>query len=175
VAKGGTSRCEVVPFSGVVRSAAHLEKRGDMNDGPDLRDVTQSKQRFVWPVRVYYEDTDSAGVVYYANYLRYFERARTEWLRALSFEQTELATRHGVVFVVRSITVDYLLPARFNDALDISVELADVGASQIAMQQRVVRGNDTLVEAVVRVVCVNIAAMKPVRIPKPLLEKIRTT
>jgi acyl-CoA thioester hydrolase len=146
-----------------------------MNDGPDLRDVVPSKQRFVWPVRVYYEDTDAAGIVYYANYLRYFERARTEWLRASGFEQTELATRHGVVFVVRSIAVDYLRPARFNDALDISVELDLVSASQISMLQRVVRGDDTLVEAVVRVVCVNLVAMKPVRIPKPLLEKIRTT
>jgi acyl-CoA thioester hydrolase len=146
-----------------------------MNDGPDLRDVVPSKQRFVWPVRVYYEDTDAAGIVYYANYLRYFERARTEWLRASGFEQTELATRHGVVFVVRSIAVDYLRPARFNDALDISVELGEVSASQISMLQRVVRGDDTLVEAVVRVVCVNLVAMKPVRIPKPLLEKIRTT
>lgn len=146
-----------------------------MNDGPDRRDVVPGKLRFVWPVRVYYEDTDSAGVVYYANYLRYFERARTEWLRASGFEQTELATRHGVVFVVRSITVEYLSPARFNDALDISVELGDVGASQMTMQQRVVRGDDTLVDAVVRVACVNIVAMKPVRIPKPLLEKIRKT
>jgi acyl-CoA thioester hydrolase len=146
-----------------------------MNDGPDLRDVVPSKQRFVWPVRVYYEGTDAAGIVYYANYLRYFERARTEWLRASGFEQTELATRHGVVFVVRSIAVDYLRPARFNDALDISVELGEVSASQISMLQRVVRGDDTLVEAVVRVVCVNLVAMKPVRIPKPLLEKIRTT
>jgi acyl-CoA thioester hydrolase len=146
-----------------------------MNDGPDLRDVVPSKQRFVWPVRVYYEDTDAAGIVYYANYLRYFERARTEWLRASGFEQTELATRHGVVFVVRSIAVDYLRPARFNDALDISVELDLVSASQISMLQRVVRRDDTLVEAVVRVVCVNLVAMKPVRIPKPLLEKIRTT
>jgi acyl-CoA thioester hydrolase len=76
-----------------------------MDDG---RDLTLSEQRFVWPVRVYYEDTDSAGVVYYANYLRYFERARTEWLRALGFDQTELATQYGVVFVVRSIAVDYL-------------------------------------------------------------------
>ncbi len=140
-----------------------------MNDGPDAR---QSEQQFVWSARVYHEDTDSAGVVYYANYLRYFERARTEWLRALGFEQTELAAQHGVVFVVRAIHVEYLRPARFNDALGISVELGAVRASQITMQQRVLRGNDTLVEAVVRVVCVNIATWKPVRIPEPLSTKI---
>ena len=80
----------------------------------------QPAPQFVWPVRVYYEDTDSGGVVYYANYLRYFERARTEWLRALGFEQPELAQAQQVVFVVRSIAVEYLLPARFNDALNIS-------------------------------------------------------
>ena len=141
-----------------------------MNDGPEL---FHSEQPFVWPVRVYYEDTDAAGIVYYANYLRYFERARTEWLRALGFEQTELAVLHGVVFVVRSIHVEYLLPARFNEALNISVEPDGVVASQITMQQRVLHRKDVLVEAVVRVVCVKIATLKPVRIPKPLLEKIR--
>lgn len=139
----------------------------------DAHQSSPRRQRFEWPVRVYYEDTDSAGVVYYANYLRYLERARTEWLRALGFEQTDLAAQHGVVFVVRSMTLDYLRPARFNDALSVSVELEDVGASQITMQQRVVRGADTMVTARVGVACVSQAAMKPVRMPKPLLEKIK--
>ena len=137
-----------------------------------MTEPNQYAQSFVWPVRVYYEDTDSAGVVYYANYLCYLERARTEWLRALGFEQTELAARHGVVFVVRSIAVEYLRPARFNDALGISVELADIGASQIAITQRVTRGVGTsterLVDAQVRVACVSMSTMKPVRIPKLL-------
>jgi acyl-CoA thioester hydrolase len=142
-----------------------------MNDSP------QCGQRFVWPVRVYYEDTDSAGVVYYANYLRYFERARTEWLRALGFEQTELAARYNIVFVVRSINVEYLRPARFNDELHITVEPAVPGASQIMLEQRILRGLDRLTDAKVRIACVNQLAMKPVRIPGPLLEKIgiRTT
>ena len=125
-----------------------------------------------WPVRVYYEDTDSAGVVYYANYLRYFERARTEWLRALGFEQPAIAEQFGAVFVVRSINVEYLAPARFNDALDISVELIEAGASQIFLQQRVTRGMNTLVEARVRLACVNLSAMKPVRIPGTIRAKI---
>mgnify|MGYP003342281602 CR=1 FL=1 len=127
---------------------------------------------FSWPVRVYYEDTDSAGVVYYANYLRYFERARTEWLRALGFEQPAIAEQFGAVFVVRSINVEYLAPARFNDALDISVELIEAGASQIFLQQRVTRGMNTLVEARVRLACVNLSAMKPVRIPGTIRAKI---
>ena len=128
----------------------------------------QHARRFLWPVRVYHEDTDGAGVVYYANYLRYFERARTEWLRAAGFEQTDLAAQLGMVFVVRSINVEYLQPARFNDALDVSVELGDVGASQITLKQRVLRENKLLVEARVRLACVNIAAMKPVRMPQLL-------
>jgi acyl-CoA thioester hydrolase len=138
-----------------------------------IQHVQPFTRQFSWPVRVYYEDTDAAGVVYYANYLRYFERARTEWLRALGFEQTELATQHGVVFVVRAINVEYLFPARFNDALSIGVELDDVGASQIILKQLVLRDNALLVEARVRLACVNIAAMKAVRIPAPLSHKIR--
>lgn len=130
---------------------------------------------FCWPVRVYYEDTDAAGVVYYANYLRYLERARTEWLRALGFEQTDLATHHRIVFVVRSLAIEYLKPALFNDELGISVELARVGASLIMITQRVTRGGDALTTAEVKVACVNVSSLKPVRIPLPLLEKIRIT
>ncbi len=136
-----------------------------------MTEPNQSAQQFSWPVRVYYEDTDAAGVVYYANYLRYFERARTEWLRAAGFEQTDLAAQFGIVFVVRSIAVEYLLPARFNDALSICVELGSVGASQIVLKQRALRENGPnglLVEATVRLACVNLAAMTAVRIPKPL-------
>jgi acyl-CoA thioester hydrolase len=135
----------------------------------------QLAQSYCWPVRVYYEDTDHAGVVYYANYLRYFERARTEWLRAQGFEQPELATRHQVIFVVRSIAVEYLQPARFNEVLDISVELEHVGASQITMSQRAQRGDAVLVEARVRLACVGLPQMKPVRMPDVLITKINET
>ena len=79
---------------------------------------------FQWPVRVYYEDTDAGGVVYYANYLRFFERARTEMLRASGFEQDQLIDQHQIVFAVRSIEVDYLLPARFNQSLLVNVEIS---------------------------------------------------
>ena len=143
-----------------------------------MNQLTLSEPRFVWPVRVYYEDTDSAGVVYYANYLRYFERARTEWLRALGFEQTDLAAQHHIIFVVRSIHVEYLQPARFNDELQITVELGEPGASQIVFVQRALRGADApdvLSEAQVRVACVSLLSMKPVRIPKIIATRIRTT
>src|SRR5215210_2191545 len=109
---------------------------------------------FRFPVRVYYEDTDAAGVVYYANYLRFMERARTEWLRAEGFEQTELVERFKIVFVVRSLQVEYLRAARFNDTLRVSVELIKVGAGQIELKQRVMKEDVLIAEARVRVVCV---------------------
>ena len=127
-----------------------------------------------WPVRVYYEDTDAGGVVYYANYLRFTERARTEWLRALGFEQTDLAEQHGVVFVVTSAAIDYLRPARFDDGLRVTVELIKVGAGQIDLAQRVLRGDELLARAAVKVVCVGSRTMRPVRMPLPLATRIRT-
>ena len=128
---------------------------------------------FVWPVRVYYEDTDAAGVVYYANYLKYMERARTEWLRGCGFEQTELAQRHGVAFVVRSAAIDYLSPARFDDELRVTVELIKVGAGQIDLVQRVLRGDALLTTAAVKVACVALGTMRPTRIPQLLATRIR--
>ena len=129
---------------------------------------------FWWPVRVYYEDTDAGGVVYYANYLKFAERARTEWLRAMGFEQTDLAERHHVVFVVRSVALEYLKPARFNDELRVSVELIKVGAGQIELAQRVLRGDALLALATVKVACVGLTTMRPTRMPQPLATRIRT-
>jgi acyl-CoA thioester hydrolase len=128
---------------------------------------------FSWPVRVYYEDTDLGGVVYYANYLKFLERARTEWLRALGVEQTVLAAKHQVIFVVRSITLEYLRPAAFNDELVVTVELEETGAVQIRLLQRVTRGAEELATARVRIACVNTATFRPVRIPSSLSEMLR--
>jgi acyl-CoA thioester hydrolase len=133
---------------------------------------TLSTQHFSWPVRVYYEDTDLGGVVYYANYLRFLERARTEWLRALGFEQSALATVHQVVFVVRSISLDYLKPSRIDDRLEVTVSPREVGASRIALSQLVRRGAEDLVAAQVELACVNTATFKPVRIPGPVIARI---
>ena len=127
---------------------------------------------YSWPVRVYYEDTDAAGVVYYANYLRFMERARTEWLRALGFEQTTLAHEHGVVFVVRALTIEFLRPALFNDTLEITVGFAGARGSLIELAQTVRRGRDTLLTSQVKVACVNTRSFKPVRIPGPVIEKL---
>ena len=130
-------------------------------------------QPFVWPIRVYYEDTDAAGVVYYANYFKFTERARTEWLRAAGFEQTDLAARDGVAFVVRSAAVEYLSPARFNDSLQVTVELIKVGAGQIELVQRVLRGDNLLATVTVNIACVRLATMRATRIPQALATRIR--
>ena len=150
-------------------------KSGPVSPREDARTPEpRTAQPFWWTVRVYYEDTDAAGVVYYANYLRFAERARTEWLRSYGYEQTELAREHGVVFVVRTFSIDYVKPARFNDSLQVSVELIKVGAGQIDLVQCVTRGDELLARAAVKIVCVGFATMRPARIPQPLATKIRT-
>ena len=130
---------------------------------------------FVFPVRVYYEDTDSGGVVYYANYLKFLERARTEWLRAAGFEQPELLRDHNVIFVVRSVAIEYLQPARFNDALNVTVRLEKLGSCTIDVFQTVER-DARLVEARVQIVCVDHrGGFKPVRIPTVMRQQLEST
>ena len=128
--------------------------------------------QFSWPVRVYYEDTDAAGVVYYANYLKFIERARTEWLRAAGFEQTTLRDEHGIAFVVRALAIEYIAPALFNDALDVTVAVSAARASVLELAQTVLRDGKTLVTASVKIACVNTRSFKPVRIPNPIMEKL---
>jgi len=135
---------------------------------PSLSTRHSALSTFSWPVRVYYEDTDLGGVVYYANYLKFMERARTEWLRALGFEQTALVRDHGAVFVVSSLAIDYLKPAAFNDELTVTVELEKLGAAQILLKQSIARGAEALATASVRIACVNTATFRPVRIPSNL-------
>lgn len=125
---------------------------------------------FAWPVRVYWEDTDAGGVVYYANYLKFLERARSEWLRALGFEQDVLRARDGVVFVVRRVEIDYLAPARFNDALEVTVGLAEAGRASLDIEQAIVRGPTRLVTARVKLACVEAVKFKPARIPPSILQ-----
>lgn len=126
---------------------------------------------FVWPVRIYWEDTDAGGVVYYANYLKFLERARTEWLRALGIEQTELVERDGVLFVVRRVEADYLRPARFNDALTVECRLVEVGRASMVMDQAVRRGDALLLTARVRAACVSAGPLRPARIPAHIVER----
>ncbi|MFZ5483879.1 MAG: tol-pal system-associated acyl-CoA thioesterase [Pseudomonadota bacterium] len=130
---------------------------------------------FSWPVRVYWEDTDAGGVVYYANYLKFMERARTEWLRALGIEQPELAEREGLLFVVRRVEADYLRSARFNDALTVDCRVLEIGRASMTIAQRVRRGEDILLEATVKAACVKAGEFKPAKIPAHLLEKLETS
>lgn len=127
---------------------------------------------FTWPVRVYYEDTDGGGVVYHANYLKFMERARTEWLRHLGFEQTVLRDDVGVLFVVREVRMKFRRPATFNDALEVQTELTGVGRSLLEFKQIILRGSDAMTEAQVEVVCVDAQRFKPVAIPPTIREKI---
>lgn len=132
---------------------------------------------FVWPVRVYYEDTDAAGVVYYANYLKFLERARTEWLRALGFEQDVLRSEAGVIFVVRAVTVDYLRPARFNDLLDVVCYLEELHRVSLVFLQEV-RYSGTngppLCTGRVKVACLDAITFRPRPLPATLIMEIRS-
>lgn len=127
---------------------------------------------FSFPVRVYYEDTDTAGVVYYAGYLRFLERGRTEWLRALGVGQFRLAQEAGIVFAVRSLNIEYLKPARLDDVLAVLTELTLPGRAQVTLKQRIERDGETLVEATVRIACLNTKTMKPAALPAALRNKM---
>jgi acyl-CoA thioester hydrolase len=134
---------------------------------------------FSWPVRVYWEDTDGGGIVYYANYLRFLERARTEWLRSLGHSQQELAREPGLLFAVVSLALDYRRPARLDDELTVTCEPCVEGAASIRFGQRIFRGVEScaavregrkaperlLVDANVRVACVDARTLRPRRLP----------
>ena len=126
---------------------------------------------FLWPARVYYEDTDSGGVVYYANYLKFMERARTEWLRHLGLEQDELIARESVIFAVRSVQVDYLRPARFNDALTVSAEVVEQGRASLTFVQLIRKNNDDtiLCQGRIKIACLDCNSFKPRPLPAPLV------
>ncbi len=137
---------------------------------PLLNSSAIDASTFTWPIRVYYEDTDSGGVVYHANYLNFMERARTEWLRALGFEQTELKTELGVIFVVHSMTVAFKSPAYFNDMLEIKSQRIKIGHGSMVFLQTIRRDNQVLLEATVKLACVDASSFKPTGIPTVIKE-----
>ena len=121
---------------------------------------------FRWGSRVYWEDTDGGGIVYYGNYLRFLERARTEWLRSLGFSQLKLAEEPGVLFAVVSLNIEYRRPAKLDDELVITCEPAIEGSASVRFAQRIFRGADELlVEASVRVACIDARTLRPKRLP----------
>ena len=142
---------------------------------PRMPSVRKTAPRsFSFPVRVYYEDTDMAGIVYYAGYLRFLERGRTEWLRALGVEQSRLAQEAGIAFAVRSLAIEYLKPARLDDQLAVLTGLTFCGRAQVTLEQRIERAGETLVEARVRVACLDTRSMKHTALPKEIRTKMGT-
>ena len=128
------------------------------------------KAAFEFVFRVHYEDTDAAGIVYHANYLRYMERARTEWLSDLGIEIDELVKQHGIVFAVRSINVQYLRPARLNNHLIATVWPERLGGASLELDQRVFRDGELLTGAYLKLACVDANTLLPKAWPQVLLE-----
>jgi acyl-CoA thioester hydrolase len=117
-----------------------------------------------FPIRVYYEDTDMAGIVYYANYLKFIERARSDWVRALGIDQTEMRVAEGLVFAVKRVEAEYHQPARFDDKLDVRTVIRAVTGARLVLEQAVWRGENLLFSAIVTVVCVSESG-QPARLP----------
>jgi len=131
-------------------------------------------REFSWPIRVYYEDTDSGGVVYYANYLKFMERARTEFLRNSGFEQNQLKQEQGILFAVHSLSIQYIKPAVFNDELMITTKITATGKASLTFQQSIKRFSDnTLIcDAEVKIVCLNAEKFLPVAMPEKILTMV---
>ncbi|MGB5245483.1 MAG: tol-pal system-associated acyl-CoA thioesterase [Woeseia sp.] len=133
--------------------------------------LSMQNQTFSWPVRVYYEDTDAQGLVYYANYFRFMERARTEWLRALGIEQDQLMRDERRLFVVVETRAEFLLPAKFNDELLVSASLLNQARASFELEQLITRKNgELLIRGKTRAACLNADTLKPARLPKNLFE-----
>ncbi len=133
-----------------------------------------ASEEFNWSVRVYYEDTDSAGIVYHASYLRFMERARTEWLRSLGLELPMLRAEHDVLFTVSRLRIDYLQPANFNDMLDITLRLKRFGGASFLLDQKVCRTpRELLCRAEVRIACVDATSLRPRPIPQAVCTELK--
>lgn len=131
------------------------------------------KTTFIWPVRVYIEDTDFGGVVFYGNYLKFFERARTEWLRTLGINQNTLISTSGIVFVVKEISVKYLAPARLDDEIQLTVTVERLKKASLFFQQEAWRGDTLLASADVQIVSVAMPDFRPAAIPQEILRKMQ--
>ena len=127
---------------------------------------------FIWNVRVYYEDTDAGGIVYYANYLKFFERARTEWLRALDVNQHTLLAEHDTLFVVKSVSAEYHAPAKLDDVIKLTLGIQKLGRASVAFQQQAWCGEQLLNSAQVTIACVD-TAMRLRAIPPAVAEQMR--
>lgn len=131
--------------------------------------------KFSWPVRVYYEDTDSGGVVYYANYLKFFERARTESLRQCGLQQDQLIQQNNIIFAVRNINVDYNKPAVFNDLLNVTTEVLEYKKASLVFKQTICRDEDNVVlcQAICKIACLQAKELKPTAIPEFIIQQMK--
>lgn len=130
------------------------------------------QNEFHWAVRVYYEDTDAGGVVYHANYLRFMERARTEWLREQGYEQ-DVLREEGLIFTVHSAALEFIRPARFNDLLDVSVSITKIRGASVDIQQTITdQTGETVCEGNVRIACVDATTLRPRPIPKNMFPEL---
>jgi acyl-CoA thioester hydrolase len=127
---------------------------------------------FRLPIRIYWEDTDAAGIVFYANYLKFFERARTEWLRSFGLEQERLRAETGIAFVVTETSLRYFVPARLDDIIEVSVHVERLGQASLIVTQQAQREDHLLAEGTIRVGCVDLGTFRPRRIPDEILMKI---
>ena len=131
-------------------------------------------EQFLWPVRVYWEDTDAGGVVYHARYLAFLERARSEWMRARGFDQETMRNRDDLVFVVRAMDIGFRGPARLDDQLQVSVHLLECRGASFVMTQQIHRGEMLLIEAKVRVAALVASSFRPRAIPEPLNSELKS-
>ena len=137
--------------------------------------MTAAAAPFTWPVRVYWEDTDSGGIVYYANYMKFMERARTEWLRAIGIDQARLKEEHGLMFVVVDVEAHYRKPARYNDQLQVTCRVRETTRASITLDQEVYRetvGGELLLDGRVRAACLDALKYRPRPLPPELWEQI---
>ena len=146
--------------------------RMNVSDPHSPASAAAAAAHFHHPMRVYWEDTDAGGIVFYANYLKFFERARTEWLRALGHSQQEMVETTGCMFVVQDTHVRYLRPARLDDLLVVTVDVTERGKASLRIRQQAWCADRLLAEGDIRIGCVERASMKPTRIPGPILEAI---
>lgn len=130
---------------------------------------------FDFPQRVYFEDTDAGGVVYHAQYLKFLERARTEWLRYLGFTNSELERKHKMLWVVSEVAVEFVKPAKLDDSVNISVSIENLGRVRCTFHQEIRRGDELLVRARVLVACVSADGFKPIEIPADVRKKMEAT
>ena len=129
--------------------------------------------KFTWQIRVYYEDTDAAGIVFYANYLRYMERARTEWLRSIGYEHDILKEEYEILFAVKSVSVEYIKPAYLDDLLLVTSSLLKKRGASLIFQQTIKnKNNELLIEAKIKVACLNVITLKASAMPESLIMEL---